>query len=290
MMLSDQQMAAVVAGVDTPTSWEIIERPEGPQPIPEWCKDAAIDWMEGYANRPSIHLKVTDGAREWNGVPWKKIGDRYVLEHWDGRVRQYGHDGAVFKQKLRRWRRFDGTIHQYLPQGDLGKHVASTDPNYKFDANDYSCWPDRKGEWVDVEMRATTKQQGFGGSEIELMMDDGVVTVLRGPWHIGAPAGFTEVTVHDHGKLPQKYMLKHKMKWWQRGGSFGFFIRTDVIVAILARFQPHLELAELRRDGFSPWVEPVQPNDGLPKTIAQDIRWKLQSIEREIEKQRKAAS
>lgn len=237
MNVSTEQMHAVMGGLGRQVAWRRIERPIGPQALPEWVKGAEINWHDDYGNSPSVRLLVRGDVREWPDKVFTKEGDRFIARHEDGRAEQYSHDGAIERTHVNFWKGADGSVRR--------------SPRY-----DVSLWPTtygyEPGEWVPVEAWATPKQGGFGGSTIWVNLDDGREVALRGPWHVGSPEGYADVSYSDRS-VPF-------------GSRAGLFITQDLLVRILARFQAHLDLA-LVDYGYATGVEPMKPEWDAPKTV-----------------------
>lgn len=263
MMLSTEQTRAVMHGLDNRLSWRGIERPVGPQPVPAWVKGAKINWHEGYCNSPSVCLIVDGDVGKWPDKRFTREDGRYYrARHEDGRLAQYAHDGAVALDTIPMFRSEDGTVRRDRRRG----------PQW-FDQNDWppgcTVWPphgDEPGEWVPVERMCTTRQHGFGGGHVHLIMEDGSDLVLRGPWHVGAPAGYAEVSYDMRGE-----------RWGKRSG---LYITLDLYTRIMARFQAHLELVEVTYGGCTT-IEPMKPEWSEPKRLVYEREWLARKAERE---------
>jgi len=253
MFLSAEQQSAVYGGGNE-IKWSIIDRPVGPQPVPEWCKGVHVDWMDGYSNWPDMRLKTTIDARSWENKIWRKEGHYYRAYHIDGRMEQYAHDGPVTLEKIKMFRGEDGVLRQ---RPRYGAEWYVEQPNVKM----YPPGGWESGEWEEVEMLCTTRQAGFGGDCYHLNMDDGRTIVLRGPWHVGTPAGYTEFVYVDTTSD-----LYRRRKWFKCGGRGGLYLRNDVTVNILSRFAAHLPLA-LVDYGFTSHIEPFLEEWGVPKKV-----------------------
>ena len=233
--------------------------PVGRQPIPEWAKGFRVDFMDGYGNRPDYRIKATTDLRTWPEPRFRKDGSRYMAVTDDGRAEVYYHAGAVRPTPIKMFRASDGTLRQYRKNGAT---------NGKF-----WCEP---GEWVEIEMMATTQQEGFGGSHTHLTMEDGSTVVLRGPWHGGAPAGYVEAAYSDMSQRSTRWL--EKRPWHQRSGRGGLFITEDVFLRLLARFAPECRCARITEGKSShleavkgEWDEPkawVRARESLAKRVA----------------------
>ena len=273
MMLSTEQTRAVTHGIDNRLTWREIERPVGPQPTPDWCKGAHVRWREGCSNSPDVLLKVHGNVRDWPDKRFACEGSRYYrARHEDGRMEQYAHDGAIRLDKVRMFQSADGTIRRHRRSG----------PQWP-PANGGFGWIENgqrighePGEWIDVERMCTTRQEGFGGEHYHLTMEDGSTLVLRGPWHVGAPAGYAEVAFIDVDRYPPT----NGRPWHATGGTGGLYLRHDTFVAIMARFCPELPLAEVTYGGATT-IEPMKPEWGEPKRLVYEREWLARKAERE---------
>lgn len=285
MFLSTEQTRAVMHGLDEKLSWHEIDRPEGPQPTPDWCKGVHVSWVEGYSNSPRVTLKVVGNVRDWPDKRFRKDGPYYRAEHADGRLEQYAHDGRLSITPIRRFRADDGAYHTYRRSGpqwaDAGEPCIGT----TLVGREYVKTGYEPGEWVDVPMLATTAQQGFGGDHIFLTMEDGSDLVLRGPWHVGAPAGYAEVAYVDVAKR-DNYSAWYQRKgrpWHHRTAIGGLYLRHDTFTAIMSRFAAHLPLASVTYGGATT-IEPFKPEWGEPKRLVYEREWLARKAAREAAK------
>lgn len=226
--------------------YEWVDRPVGPQPLPAWCTGVAIEWMIGYGNIPGVCLKTNTDARNW---PDK----RFVFE--DGCYRAYSGDGR---------------LEQHAHSGQLH-------------------WQDDKQAWV------SDRDEGYGGSAWEIMMRPYLrvaregkkkfnmfdrewaewkdtyffqpgrdKVILRGPWHVGAPKGYIEVSYVD----TSVHDIYGYRRWHDRTARAGLYITEDLWIRLLARFQPTVRVAR----AFYGWsgddgiLEPVKENWTAPKS------------------------
>ncbi|WP_370194277.1 MULTISPECIES: hypothetical protein [Aurantimonas] len=278
MDLADDQMAAAMHGAPHEVRWSFIERPTGPQPLPGWCKGAQIFWLDGYGNSPDVRLKVIGEARDWPEKRFRREGNRYIAESGDGRVEQYAHDGGVSMVKLRRWRSEDGSLRTWRRSGPEWAEAGSKAIGRMVVDGNLVEYGNEPGEWVEVDLLATTKQQGFGGAEIPIKMEDGSDLVLRGPWHVGAPQGFVETAYVDVGKPVAPYYSKRP--WHQRTGMGGLYLREDLFIRIMSRFAAHIPLVRVKH--LYGWrVEPIKPEWDAPKAIIYDREWQAKAAARE---------
>jgi len=258
MFLSTEQTRAALHGIDNQISWRPVERPVGPQPLPAWLKGAEVNWYEGYSNSPSVRLIVEGDVRNWNGKRFRKEGKFYRAYHEDGRLEQYAHAGAISPTELSRFRSADGTIREYRRSGPEFAECGDKGMGQMWAGGAFVDYGYEPGEWVKVVLPATTAQEGFGGAHVPLVMEDGSELILRGPWHVGSPAGYTEVSYSQRGN-----------RWGLRGG---LFVTLDLFTRIMARFQAHLELLEVTYGGATT-IEPMKPDWDAPKRVIYDREW-----------------
>jgi hypothetical protein len=245
-------------------SWIEIERPIGRQPVPAWCKDVHIQWMDGFGNSPTFNLKTDGTDGDWPGKCFSYKNGVYTAKHEDGRLEQHAHDGAVSWGKVRMFRSsLTGLVTQHRPSCRIDDNPGGMSWTYP-DGRTETHAP---GEWEDVDHLVTTQQQGYAGRHFRILRDDGRYVMLRGPWHIGEPDGYHGVTTTDCSK-PDLWIQKNGFKWWRRTGCFGLFLRSDVLINIISRYQPHVRLAAVTRSYGGPYLEPIKPEWEAPKGFA----------------------
>ncbi|WP_199086022.1 hypothetical protein [Bosea sp. ASV33] len=143
MMLSTEQTRAVMHGLDNRLTWREIERPVGPQPIPDWCKGAHVRWREGYGNSPDVLLKVRGYVRDWPNKRFVLEGGRYYrARHEDGRMEQYAHGGAVRLDKVHMFQSADGS--EIVLRGPW--HVGAPEGYAEVAFVDINRWKPWKGQ------------------------------------------------------------------------------------------------------------------------------------------------
>lgn len=236
-------------------AWHYVDLPEGPQPLPPWCKGLHVNWHEQWNNAPSFHLKVVGDVRTWPDKRFQLHGSNmWIATHEDGRAEVYYQTAAGMKRdKVRRFKNADGRLHIYRPS------MAT------------------QGEFIDVETMCTVQQDGFGGDHIDIVMKDGSEVTLRGPWAGGPPPGYTEASYQD---VTSQYFRAGKRKWYEQGGVGQLFIRNDLFKLIFARFAPHYRLADVN-EGLGYRLQPIDPNHGEPKAwrmrrpsiIVENYKW-----------------
>ncbi|CAJ0698658.1 hypothetical protein [Ralstonia holmesii] len=234
MYLSDEQMNIVTGpGV---SNWEPIDLPTGKQDIPAWVRGAHVDWMNGASNAPDVTLKVHGKVYTWPDQRWEKHGSMYIARHDDGRACVLYHDGPISKQTLP-----DERVRAKVLSGEIER-------------------------LPDVEVMATTKQSGFGGSSYWLQMIDGSDLVLRGPWHGGAPAGYVEVGAIDMADDYYRKSSWHRGRPWHKlGGGPGVYLTEETFLRIIARFCPHVGMARTKHC-YGVRLEPYRHEWGGPKS------------------------
>lgn len=236
MDLSPEQMN-IVTGSEI-SGWNPVELPTGRQEVPAWCLGAHVNWRNGYGNAPDVTLKVRGRVAQWTGQRWVKEGKKlYIARHDDGRALAYYHGGAVALAKL---------LDRRKPGGGY-EHLVANCPT--------------------IEVMATEKQDGFGGSEYWLTMEDGSDLVLRGPWHGCPPDGYIEVHMTDveyQGyQNPSRY--DRNKPWHQRSGGGGFlYISNALFLRIVAHYLPHVRLAMVTHS-YGTYLEPYRAEWAAPK-------------------------
>lgn len=102
-----------------PNSWEFVDLPEGPQPLPVWARDLAVNWMDGYGNAPTFTVKVPSyDVHTWDGQVWYRTANGlYFTKHEDGRACFHSHGGSVSRND-------DGVLQTTQQQGYAGRHFT----------------------------------------------------------------------------------------------------------------------------------------------------------------------
>lgn len=239
------------------TIWEEIDRPVGPQPIPTWCKGAQVDWHEGDSNPPTIMVKTV--GEKWDDKVFRKEGKYFVAEHPDGRGELHAHDGAISIAEIQVFRSLDGALRQHRRCGP----EWGGEPGFGFIQGGVRHGHE-PGQFVKAPMRCTSQQDGYAGRHIWIMLDDGSPLILRGPWHLGAPAGYRSITTVDMDYARLRSIGGRRSPWWKNLGCFGLALREDVYIAVISRFLPHLPLARVSYS-YGTTIEPFRPEWGEPK-------------------------
>lgn len=269
--LSDEQAGCMAIIDGGRVTWEPVEMPAGPQPVPEWARGLEVDWVMPYWNAPRILIKTDRNIHTWQDMRYTREGERWMAVSPDGVASVHYHSGGLSVTKLRRYRTEDGKLHTYAPQKPGLSNIILPDEDYaaRF----------QPGEWVDVEMLATTQQQGYGGAHITITRDDGADVVLRGPWYGGTPPGFVEFSTVNMADPWNRRSYNADRPWHQRSSSYGLFLREDVFIAIFARYRPDLLLARVDH-AIGPRIQPYTHEWGVPKVIHMDRERRRQQAEK----------
>lgn len=238
-MLSDEQMNIVLgAGI---SSWADCTLPTGRHTLPDWCLGAHIDWGNGHCGAPRLILKVRGQIHTWPGQRWIKEGRKmYIARHDDGRALAYYHDGSISREKLLDRRRPDGGYFQMV------------------------------ADCKTVEVMATTKQDGFGGAESWLTMEDGSDLVLRGPWHGGTPAGYVEVTLCDVTSRLYSGKWDLARPWYLKYSGGFLYIKEELFLRIVAKHCAHAKVA-LVGHSYGARLEAYRAEWAMPKAAIYDV-------------------
>lgn len=268
---------------DDQQPWHPVERPTGRQPLPEWLVGLHVDWQFGTAGEPRIMLKVNGDPHLWPDQRWTAEPDGlYITRHPDGRALAHYHSGAV--RRAAAWRVFnaDGTpfTHQWTvmdadctladAQAAGAAHLEKvralppcpiTAAGRKAQDNYQTCYSEAK------MLEVTTESEGYGGRQFPITMQDGVLRILRGPWHGGPPMGYADVTTIDETQRNRRTRRDRNRRWHQMGGCFGLYITDDLLVRALAQFQPHMHVACLP-ENYGNRIQPYLPQwEGLKRDV-----------------------
>jgi hypothetical protein len=205
-----------------------VDLPVGPQPLPEWLLGAEVRWNDGYANAPDLILKADRDLRSWDGQSFVREGQRLVARHPDGRVHQWGFQGE-------------------FRETEQIRHVGG--------------WPEK------FTIPATPQSEGCGGWAVDCLMADGPyagrLVRIRGPWGIGQPDGYNDVSYRVRKPAIIAGAASHQYEI----GLGGLGISHDLFLRAVARFLPHCRVARISRPG---WRDRLEIADGFwdePKTI-----------------------
>ena len=249
MYLSNEQNAVVMHGTRPANrSYEWVDVPAGPQPLPDWVCGLHISWMEGYSNPPHYMLKVRGEPWKWEHV-YAKDGDRYMSVAPDGhRAHILYHGGELVSTELTR------RIRSLVP-------LPAPIPAEARRGCDYRSWQFKlgSGPWyywdVPYTKLATYKDRGFGGEAYHIKLDDGREVVLRGPWHGATPPGWVDVGGRGTG----------------RGGSSGMTITEDLLVLLIARYHAECRVARVTQYGHTE-IQAVRGDWDEPKAWMEEKR------------------
>lgn len=241
MRLSDEQMSAVTGG--QVGEWSEVDRPVGPQPLPDWVRGAHVDWMNGCGNAPNVTVKARGALHHWEDQRFEKVGkEMYIARHPDGRAVAHYHRGAVSLVTIK-----DKRNH----------HVQDV-------------LAGRRKELPDVEVMATSQQSGYGGDNFWIKMLDGSDLVLRGPWHGGTPDGYVEVSVVDvTSKYFQADRWNRNRPWFKRGGGPSVYLTEELFLRIVARYCAHAPVARVDHS-YGTRLEMFRAEWGMPKAFIYD--------------------
>lgn len=216
-----------------PLTFEWLTLPEGRQPLPDWIIGAHVEWMENYSNPPKLRLKSTIDARSWDGKVWTEEGDQtLVARHPDGRAHRYKFVGEIAEAELTRW---------------------------------------ENGAPVKYTGLATVPSEGLGGSHVHCLMGEGPhagqVVALRGPWCIGPPPGYLDVSYSPRPKAG----WTPGRPWHHEMGLAGLCISLDLYLRTVARFLPHCRVARILGRSYAT-IEIADGAWDVPKTIRLERR------------------
>jgi len=210
-------------------TFEIIDLPAGPQPLPRWVKGLHVNWMDGWSNAPHLIVKAAESPFDWPNKRFEFFAPNlYFARHTDGRGEAHYHGGAISEIEIE---------HRVRVSRD---------------------------EWRTEKRKvlATTQQEGYAGRHFPIVLGGkhplrGKTVLLRGPWHSSPPAGYQGVSVWSppDGRWPAE-----RRPWHQQTCCFGLILRDDLLIRIFARFQPHLRLACVGKT-----LQPLKPEWDAPK-------------------------
>lgn len=257
-------------------SFEPIGLAAGPRSLPDWVRGVHINWMDGYGNSPHLHVRCRRDPLAFSRVGSPVWGPFDCLNHlnekcrgWiaeqDGVAAVHYHSGKVSLTPFQERVGWVGNGFDALLQDTL-------DGEPRVDRT--GCWPDQPGRpsmgggiYETRQILATTQQEGYGGRHIDITLKSGELLRLRGPWHGGAPEGYSEVYYYIDKPEDQR-----RGRWWRpwynRGGYFGLYVKTDLLLDIFATFVPHVpwcSVTTVNRLGETRRLEPMRPEIGLPK-------------------------
>lgn len=246
-----------------------IDLDPGERPLPAWVKDAHINWMEGFGNSPHLHVRCRHDPlafANFGNPVWEKRGSKTWIAEHEGVASVHYHNGAVSRQPF--------IEHAGWIDGKWNHDIQATlDGEPRFDRD--GLWADQPskpfmggGIFETRHMLATTQQEGYAGRHIDITLKNGDNVRLRGPWHGGAPEGYSEVYYYIDRDEDAKQSRRWWKPWYKRGGYFGLHVRTELLLDIFATYQPHVPWGTVTTPiigGESTRLEPLRPETGLPK-------------------------
>ena len=233
-----------------PDSYEWVDLPVGPQPIPDWCTGLAIGWADGYGNIPGVCLKTNTEALNWPDKRFVFEGDRYYRAYSDdGRLEQHAHSGQLS------W------------QNDRQAWVSTPDEGYGGSSWEIMMKPYRKVE-REGKKRWSCYDKWSDWKDTYFFQPGRDKVILVGPWHVGAPTGYIEVSYVDTSR-PDLYW-KRGRRWYDRTARAGLYITDELWLRLIARYQPTLRVARCFYGWSSPegLLEPVREDWDEPKAWA----------------------
>ena len=291
MHLSDQQNAVVMRGINRrPATWEARELPTMVTDLPDWLLDAHVDLNIAYSNSPDVRFKVSRNPWPINepklyedegGGAWTaRSSDGYLMSRFyhTGPVSRYVAwrivHGVETKTIVTQTNK-DGWMIPVIKYGDTPEIAAEREAENHLALCRKLVTADRDPAHYSAEfteMFATTRQEGFGGRHFHLNMKDGSTLVLRGPWHGGAPIGWTDLimfNVSSKWNAEPRIVRGRTIPWYQRGGTGGHFVSEELVLKAVARYQPHMGVALVYPGYGHARYEFYDLNWGAPKKFAQ---------------------
>lgn len=83
--------------------WYEIERPAGPQLLPDWVKGLHIDWRMQYNSSPCVQFRVHGRLGVLDNEPWRAGPKGRYWREKDGVMEQLWHTGAVTQREDGEW-------------------------------------------------------------------------------------------------------------------------------------------------------------------------------------------
>lgn len=228
--LSDEQMLAVRAGTGGVATFEWVDLPVGPQPIPAWARGLTIHWMDKYANPPHLVVKTQEYVGDWPNQRYRREGRRYMSESGDGRAHVWYHDEPR-PERIG----FSRKCLTVLPPRPPGPHTDRQE-DWRYRVGPFQRWR------LEVDMMATPRDEGLGGSSVYITMEDGTDVALRGPWVGESPPGYQHVGT----------------------GRGALYVSEDVLALLIARYYPHCRAARVTQYGRTA-LQPVREDWDAPK-------------------------
>lgn len=242
MHLSNEQMSVVRFGRGAAPTYEWVDVPVGPQPLPAWARGLKIHWMDGYANAPHYTVKTDRALQHWPDQVFTKEGERYLALSGDGRARCYYAHGEPFITDL------EQKMVCYPVSPPDAPDVVRYDKTGRWFCSEMK--PSGRIWWSTYRGWATQKDRGFGGWSFHIKLDDGRWLMLRGPWHGPTPAGYVDVGGTGGSKHPR--------------ASGAGTISEDVLILLIAKHYPECRVARVTQHGRTE-VQAVRPDWDEPK-------------------------
>ena len=251
---------------------ETVNLPSGPRSLPSWCRGGHINWRWPYSNSPDYMVRCatdplafsTSGAPVWRMFDWhdgSKKGRGWIAER-EGVAACHYHDGAIslteFEERVR-WIEKPSQANGWKGEAETRKY----------------------------KMLATAQQDGYAGRHFDITLAAQVIPIysretgtvmtkvehgtklrLRGPWHGGAPSGYTETSYWIDDRSARYGSWVERRKWYDRGGYFGLYIKPAILLDIMATYEPHVPWAmvtESWKGRDEQRLRPLVPETGLPK-------------------------
>lgn len=231
-------------------SYTWIDLPVGRQPLPAWCTGLEVGWADGYGNIPGVCLRTNTDAREWKDKRFVFEGECYYRAcSDDGRLEQHAHSGQLtWRDDREAWVSTQDAGYGGAAWSILMQPYLKVERQGKKRWNRYDDWSD----WKDTYFFQPGRNR----------------VILCGPWHVGAPAGYIEVSYVDTSR-PDVYRNR---RWHDRTARAGLYITEDLWLRLIARFQPTVRVARCIYGWSGPEgiLEPVREDWDEPK------HWMLQ--------------
>ncbi len=217
--------------MSTRVTFEWVEPPADPKPLPEWLLGAYVRWNDGFVNSPELWLQADRDLRSWEGQSFVRERQSLVARHPDGRVHLWGFQG-------------------------------------EFSETEQTRYVDGKAEKFTIP--ATPPSEGCGGWPVDCLMADGPyagrLVRIRGPWGIGQPAGYVDA----HYVVRTPAIVAGAQSYQEQIGLAGLGITGDLCLRVVAKFLPDCRVARVSRLGWLDRLEVVKREWDAPKTVLND--------------------
>jgi len=270
--LSAAQTMIVQHGISQNQEWSPYPMPEWPFELPKWVLDARIDWMEQYSNPPDVDV-LHDGTAfdgEWL-YEYDKGRKLYIAES-EGRVKWHSHNDLLseidYETKFLEWgKKANGTPDYNVRIAETEKRWAtSQSEGYGGRHFPITMKDGRKavlrGPWhtkcppgyqeITTYERELTPEEKFARCEGQFPLRHMQMVEIDGKYQ-DFPVFYTNW--EEPMKLWSHWWKRHveSQKRWRRApryqltGCFGLAITYELLAKIVARYQPHLRLAMVKR-------------------------------------------